>query len=131
MTSLYVKFIYRTRAIITRGLYIFYPISKDHFFVFKESFSENSVLIYGLYSREPSNQEQLMMARVRYFLKVKKKIFLNNTTIFLWLRRFSNVEELHKGLLLQDWIFRLGCAPNPAQGKKTLNCLSTTSCPIR
>jgi hypothetical protein len=51
-------------AIISRGLYIFYPISKDHFFVFKEFFSENSVLMYGLYSRAASNQEQLMMARV-------------------------------------------------------------------
>ena len=29
---------YRTRAIISCGLYIFYPISKDHFFVFKEVF---------------------------------------------------------------------------------------------
>ena len=38
---------YRTRAIITRGLYIFYPIFEDHFFVFKEVFSENSVLMYG------------------------------------------------------------------------------------
>ena len=34
------NFIYRTRAIISRGLYIFYPISKDHFFVFKEVSSE-------------------------------------------------------------------------------------------
>ena len=51
----------RTRAIISRGLYSFYPISKDHFFVFKEAFSENSVLMYGLYSRAASNQEQLMM----------------------------------------------------------------------
>ena len=42
---------YRTRAIISRGLYIFYPIFKDHFFVFKKVFSENSVLMYGLYSR--------------------------------------------------------------------------------
>ena len=42
---------YRTRAIISRGLYIFYSISKDHFFVFKEVFSEKSVLMYGLYSR--------------------------------------------------------------------------------
>ena len=30
---------YRMRTIISRGLYIFYPISKDHFFVFKEVFS--------------------------------------------------------------------------------------------
>ena len=29
---------YRTRAIISRGLYIFYLIFKDHFFVFKEVF---------------------------------------------------------------------------------------------
>ena len=38
---------YRTRAIITRGLYIFYPLFEDHFFVFKEVFSENFVLMYG------------------------------------------------------------------------------------
>ena len=57
---------YRTRAIISRGLYIFYPIFKDHFFVFKDVFLENSVLMYGLYSRAASNQEWPMMARVRY-----------------------------------------------------------------
>ena len=57
--------IYRTRAIISRGLYIFYHISKNHFFVFKEVFSENFVLMYGLYSRAAYNQERLMMARVR------------------------------------------------------------------
>ena len=45
------KINYRTRAIISRGLYIFYPIFKDRFFVFKEVFSENFVLVYGLYSR--------------------------------------------------------------------------------
>ena len=55
---------YHTRAIISRGLYMFYPISKDHFFVFREVFSENSVLMYGLYSRAACNQEQLMMACV-------------------------------------------------------------------
>ena len=60
-----VKISYRTRAIISRGLYIFYPISKDHFFVFKEVFSENFVLMYGLYSKAAPNQERLMMARVR------------------------------------------------------------------
>ena len=55
-------FTYRTRANISRGLYIFYPIFKDHFFVFKEPFSENSVLMY---SRAACNQERLTMARVR------------------------------------------------------------------
>ena len=32
------KNIYRTRAIISHVLYIFYPIFQDHFFVFKEVF---------------------------------------------------------------------------------------------
>ena len=31
--------------------------------------------------------------------------FLN---IFLGLQRFSNLNVLHKGLLMQDWVFRLG-----------------------
>ena len=57
---------YSTHAIISHGLYIFYPISKDHFFVFQQFFSENSVIMYGLYLRAVSNQEQLMMACVRY-----------------------------------------------------------------
>ena len=30
----YAYFRYRTRAIITRGLYTFYPLLEDHFFVF-------------------------------------------------------------------------------------------------
>ena len=38
---------YHTHTIITRGLYIFYPIFEDNFFVFKEVFSENSVLMYS------------------------------------------------------------------------------------
>ena len=49
----------------TISLYIFYPIFKEHFFVFKEVFSESSVLMYGLYSRVACNQERLMMAHVR------------------------------------------------------------------
>ena len=53
-------------VVTVRGLYIFYPISKEHFFVFKEVFSEKSVPMYGLYLRAASNQERLMMARVRY-----------------------------------------------------------------
>ena len=38
---------YCTRAIITRGLYIFYPIFGSEKRFFKEVFSENSVLMYG------------------------------------------------------------------------------------
>jgi hypothetical protein len=37
-------FKYRTRAIITRGLYIHYPIFELHFFVSMTFFSENSIL---------------------------------------------------------------------------------------
>ena len=33
-----VNIYYRTRAIKSCGFYIFYPISKDHFFAFKEVF---------------------------------------------------------------------------------------------
>ena len=61
--------LYPTRAIISRGLYIFYPIFKDHFIVFKEVFSENSDLMYGLYSRAACNQERLIMARIQYWKK--------------------------------------------------------------
>jgi hypothetical protein len=43
--------LYTARAIKSRGLYIF----KDHFFVFKDVFSENFVLMYGLYSRAAYN----------------------------------------------------------------------------
>ena len=41
------NFKYRTRAIISHGLFIFYPIFEDHFFVFKEIFEENFILLYG------------------------------------------------------------------------------------
>ena len=33
------------------GLYIFYPIFENHLLVFKEVFSDNSILMYGYYSR--------------------------------------------------------------------------------
>jgi hypothetical protein len=41
------QLIYRTRAIITRGLYIFYPLFGSQKRFFKEVFSENSGLMYG------------------------------------------------------------------------------------
>ena len=47
-------------------LVYFYPIFEKHFLVFKEIFSENSVLMHGQYSRAVSNQEQVMMARIQY-----------------------------------------------------------------
>ena len=59
---------YRTRAIITRGLYIYYPMFEGQFFVFKGVFSENSVLMYGYYLRAVYNQERVMMARTVYVL---------------------------------------------------------------
>jgi hypothetical protein len=51
---------HHTRAIISRGLYTFYPISKDHLC------TVNFGLMYGLYSRVASNQERPMMGRVQY-----------------------------------------------------------------
>ena len=41
-------------------MYIFYPISKDHFFVFKEVFAENSVLMYGLYPNHVSESSKVL-----------------------------------------------------------------------
>ena len=90
---------YRTRTIISRGLYIFYPISKDHFFVFKEVFSENYVLMYGLYSKAAFNQERLMMARVRY---IKEELVFVN--YFLWYFR-QLLASLFKGAVL-SYLFR-------------------------
>ena len=55
---------YNPRLVIPRFAY-FYPIFEDHFFVFKEVFSQNSVLMYAYYSRVVSNQERVMMARVQ------------------------------------------------------------------
>ena len=69
---------------VSRGLYILYPNSKNHFFVFKEVFSENSVLLYGLYSKAACNQERLMMARVRY----ANQIFLEGGFKILRLEKF-------------------------------------------
>ena len=42
-------------AIISRGLYIFYPIFENHFFVFKEFLLENYVHTYYWYSRASYN----------------------------------------------------------------------------
>jgi hypothetical protein len=41
------KTIYRTRAIITHGLYIFNPLFEGQKHFFKEFFSENSAFMYG------------------------------------------------------------------------------------
>ena len=58
--------IYRTRAIITHGLYTFYPLEVHLFTV---TFG----LMYGLYSRAASNQERPMMARVRQLKSVSQE----------------------------------------------------------
>ena len=51
--------IYQKRPIISRDLYTFYPLFEVH--LCTVTFG----LMYGLYSRAASNQEQLMMARVQ------------------------------------------------------------------
>ena len=57
---------YSTHDIVSHGLYIFYPIS----LFFKEFFLEDSVLMYGFYSRAASNQEPLMLA-YHYYSAIK------------------------------------------------------------
>ena len=60
---------YRTRAIITRGLYTFHTLFEDHFFVFKELFFEK----FCPYVWLVSNQERVMMARVQYLVLYSKQ----------------------------------------------------------
>ena len=50
--------------IITSGLYIFYPIFENHFFVFKDVLSENVVLMYDQYSKAVSNQERVIKVEI-------------------------------------------------------------------
>jgi hypothetical protein len=52
--------IYRTRAIITSGLYTFYPLFKVY--LYTVTFG----LMYGQYSRAVSNQERVIVVRVQY-----------------------------------------------------------------
>ena len=63
-TKIEKKNMYRTRAIITRGLYTFYPLFEVH--LCTATFG----LMYGLYSRAVSNQERVIVARVRYIFVV-------------------------------------------------------------
>ena len=51
---------YHPRAIITRGLYTFYPFFEAH--LCTVTFG----LMYGYYSRAVSNQERVIGARARY-----------------------------------------------------------------
>ena len=74
---------YCTGPIIIRGLYIFYPIVEDHFFVLKKVFSENSGLMYDWYSRAVSNQEQVMIVGVKYSYFLKTRIISKHVWILL------------------------------------------------
>ena len=48
------------------------------------------------------------MAFIIFFLLLLKKLEKVEKTVFLGLiLRFSNLNVLHKGLLMQDWVFRL------------------------
>ena len=90
-------------------LVYFSPISKDHFFVFKEVFSENSVLMYGLYS----NQERLMMARVRY---IKHNIIANFIIQKLkykltFLKKYTNWAKLNPLILTEREKAKTRCFP--------------------
>ena len=76
-TQVYDKNNYRMRAIITRGLYILNPLFEDQKRFFKEVFQENSIFMYGQYSIAVSNQERVMMARVRCMITDKNTIDRN------------------------------------------------------
>ena len=75
-----------THHYMTRFVY-FLPHVEDHFFVFNEVFSQNSVLMYGYYLRAASNQE---WARVRYkencnskhFFPLKRRVTEKRTYVY-------------------------------------------------
>ena len=79
---------YGTRAITSRGLYIFYPISKEYVFVFKEVFSENSVLMYGLYQRAAYDGASTVFTMANCFIVIfvdetrRERKYLPLKTIF-------------------------------------------------
>ena len=80
-SSMYKVLNYYTCAVITCNLYIYYPIFKDHSFVFKEFLSENSVLTYVWGST------QVIMARRRYILftlKLHNLSYFNPCPLFLF-----------------------------------------------
>ena len=83
---------------ISRGFYIFYPIFEDHFFAFKEVFSENYVLMYGQYSRAVFNQERLMMARIRQQLIPESKIYILLSLLFPTVSILVDYDSLGKFL---------------------------------
>ena len=58
--------IYRTHAIISRDLYIFYSILKSISLLLRTFFRKFCTYVYGQYSRAVCNQEQVIMAHVRY-----------------------------------------------------------------
>ena len=78
-------------------MYIFYPIFESHFLFFNEVFSEdyvseNSFLMYGLYSRAVSDQERLIVVHVWY---IKSRI--NIQQWFLWSEKYARIK------LSLDW----------------------------
>ena len=48
------------------------------------------------------------MAFIIFFLLLKKFEKVEKTVFLGLILRFSNLNVLHKGLLMQDWVFRLG-----------------------
>ena len=48
------------------------------------------------------------MALIFFFLLLKKFEKVEKTVFLGLILRFSNLNVLHKGVLLQDWVFRLG-----------------------
>ena len=67
-------------------------------------FQTNILRIVGFYVRHSANTffTNFLFFKFSEPEKVKKTFFLG------LILRFSNLNVLHKGLLLQDWVFRLG-----------------------
>ena len=61
-----------------KGFYIFLPNFQDHFFAFKEVFSENSVLMYGLYSRAAYDGARTVLKIIHFHKPCELEYFRHN-----------------------------------------------------
>ena len=78
-TSAIKPLVYRTCAIITRGLYIFYPVFEYHFFIFKEVF------------------HKILLLCIRFSIQklslIKSGLWWRAYGILLWFMKFVEFDE--------------------------------------
>ena len=56
-------------------------------------------------------QKKLLFHGIIHTKKLHRIFILKEFYFFIFFDKFSNLNVLHKGLLMQDWVFRLGACP--------------------